>query len=77
MEKVRPWCGQPSDRGRLKNRTEKFTSWYGDTTEKLLRAFADLSPICPEPLNWKEAPAALTFFVSSAHFETYCFDCIK
>ena len=22
MEKVRPWCGQPSDRGRLKNRTD-------------------------------------------------------
>ena len=22
MEKVRPWCSQPSDRGRLKNRTE-------------------------------------------------------
>jgi len=22
MQKVRPWCGQPSDRGRLKNRTE-------------------------------------------------------
>ena len=22
MEKVRPWCGRPSDRGRLKNRTE-------------------------------------------------------
>ena len=22
MEKVRPWCGQPSDRGQLKNRTE-------------------------------------------------------
>ena len=21
MEKVRPWCGQPSDGGRLKNRT--------------------------------------------------------
>ena len=21
MEKVRPWCGQPSDQGRLKNRT--------------------------------------------------------
>ena len=21
VEKVRPWCGQPSDRGRLKNRT--------------------------------------------------------
>jgi len=23
MEKVRTWCGQPSDRGRLKNRTEQ------------------------------------------------------
>jgi len=23
MEKVRPWCGQPSDRGRLRNRTER------------------------------------------------------
>ena len=23
MEKVRPWCGQLSDRGRLKNRTEQ------------------------------------------------------
>jgi len=23
MEKVRPWCGQPSDRGRLMNRTEQ------------------------------------------------------
>jgi len=23
MEKVRPWCGQPSDRGRLKNGTEQ------------------------------------------------------
>jgi len=25
MEEVRPWCGQPSDRGRLKNRTEENT----------------------------------------------------
>ena len=23
MEKVCPWCGQPSDQGRLKNRTEQ------------------------------------------------------
>ena len=23
MEKVRPWCGQPSDRGRLKIRTDQ------------------------------------------------------
>ena len=26
MEKVRPWCGQPSDRGRLRNRTEHYRS---------------------------------------------------
>ena len=25
MEKVRAWCGQPSDRGRLKNRTEQVS----------------------------------------------------
>ena len=25
MEKVRPWCGQPLDRGRLKNRTEQIS----------------------------------------------------
>jgi len=27
MEKVRPWCGQPSERGRLKNRTEQVIGW--------------------------------------------------
>jgi len=26
MEKVRPWCGQPSDRGRLKNNRDMVTS---------------------------------------------------
>ena len=26
MEKVHPWCGRPSDRGRLKNRTQ-HTAW--------------------------------------------------
>jgi len=24
MEKVRPWCDQPSDRGRVRNRTESL-----------------------------------------------------
>ena len=39
MEKVRPWCGQPSDRGRLKNRNrniQNYTSFVSRT---------DLSPI--------------------------------
>ena len=26
MEKVRPWCGQSSDRGRLRNRTDRLNS---------------------------------------------------
>jgi len=25
MEEVRPWCGQPSDQGRLRNRTERWS----------------------------------------------------
>ena len=29
MEKVRPWCGQPWDRGRLQNRTELFALIIG------------------------------------------------
>ena len=39
MEKVRPWCGQPSDRGRLKNRTEQneraVSEQYNQTTAYL------------------------------------------
>jgi len=27
MEKVRPWCGQPSDRGRLKNRNRTVMTY--------------------------------------------------
>ena len=27
MEKVRSWCGQPLDRGRLKNRNRNHGSW--------------------------------------------------
>jgi len=25
MEKLRPWCDQPSDRGRLKTRTDRLS----------------------------------------------------
>ena len=27
MEKVRPWCGQPSDRGRLKEQNRTDADW--------------------------------------------------
>ena len=38
MEKVRPWCGQPSDRGRLRNRN------------RILVQYCDLpgEPACPD-----------------------------
>jgi len=31
MEKVRPWCGQPSDRRRLKNRREQISKAFSTT----------------------------------------------
>jgi len=30
MEKVRPWCDQPSDQGRLKNKIEENLQSPGD-----------------------------------------------
>jgi len=32
MEKVRPWCGQPSDRGRLKNRNRNRINYPNSWT---------------------------------------------
>ena len=37
MEKVRPWCGQPSDRGRLKNRTEYIAVQRSDSKITVLK----------------------------------------
>jgi len=36
MEKVRPWCGQLSDRGRLKNRTEQKPLCPADVISDML-----------------------------------------
>ena len=40
MEKVRPWCGQPSDRGRPMNRTEQCSTCQSERIELL------------EPVSW-------------------------
>ena len=37
MEKVHPWCGQPSDQGRLKDRTELVTDRDADRRCRLER----------------------------------------
>ena len=43
MEKVRPWCGQPSDRGRLKNRTDHHHNAFNAISGKVGRvASADV-----------------------------------
>ena len=41
MEKVRPWCGQPSNRGRLKNRTDLCVGWLGSRVVSLLDSGAE------------------------------------
>jgi len=45
MEKVRPWCGRPSDRGRLKNRTEDLlTLPHTDADEGVCDGRVSVSP---------------------------------
>ena len=44
MEKVRPWCGQPSDRGRLKIRSDQIRGtegWLGSRVVSLLDSGAE------------------------------------
>jgi len=55
MEKVRPWCGQPSDRGRLKNRTELniATEYNGGPALYVHVYFSDVENVVDEvqPIN--------------------------
>ena len=44
MEKVRPWCGQPSDRGRLRNRTEQ--GLYRQKSEKHKKEVESIAEAC-------------------------------
>ena len=39
MEKVRTWCGQPSDRGRLKNRTDARSCHEGRVRRRFCHIF--------------------------------------
>ena len=42
MKKVRSWCGQPSDRGRLKNRTEQCSDMLKEWWDISTRFVANL-----------------------------------
>ena len=37
MEKVRPWCGQPSDQGRLKNRNRTVPAHLGNPGKRAVK----------------------------------------
>jgi len=52
MEKVRPWCGQPSDRGRLRNRTE-YPYRCTDGGETWHTNFTPIGAVCRP---WGEKP---------------------
>jgi len=67
MEKVglRPWCGQPSDRGRLKNRNRNINKKnYHYTAAPLTRALpldpAGLSAPRPPTIQKKSPPLSLS-----------------
>ena len=50
VEKVRPWCGQPSDRGRLKeqNRTEQNCSLFAARLSQYTSAYSLMVRYCSE-----------------------------
>jgi len=50
MEKVRPWCGQPSDRGRLRNRTVVFYLHCGQLIDHCHLLYASLASFLALPV---------------------------
>ena len=63
MEKVRPWCGQPSDRGRLKNGTEQ--NWYA-----AVAAFGCIDPERQAGIVFsRKRPELLTVTCNASGFE--------
>jgi len=55
LEKVRPWCGQPSDRGRLKNRTEQSDLLVAEHVVAKLR--------CPQELTARSSHIVCCGFI--------------
>jgi len=55
MEKVRPWCGQPSDRRRLLNRTERTEHCMYSYHISIITAEMDMGWVHPwVGLGWVE-----------------------
>ena len=57
MEKLRPWCDQPTDRGRLKNRTviqsiiRVFLEWSNFQVIKTLQDLLEVGNNLPSGIN--------------------------
>jgi len=61
MEKVRPWCGQPSDRGWLKNRNRN----YWQDASRGHSAIAELL-VYPVRMRWVRHAAGLAAVIGDA-----------
>ena len=75
MEKVRPWCGQPSDRGRTAKKTEQntCTSQHAQACKNPNRPithFTEIFLICTTGKNLKSLITNLT----AQYRETYTYD---
>ena len=64
MEKVRPWCGQPSHRGRLRNRTEHCYSSGAAHWHLLLQLLQQLQ-------RWHVQCSHLTAFAHASRFDSW------
>ena len=69
MDKVRPWCGQPSDRGRLKNRTElvfvsRIIFWSGCFASSRLPRPGQLTAL-PHPVSYATVELARNMFTTA------------
>ena len=56
MEKVRPWCGQPSDRGRLKNRNRNRTLQNRETTGRVSPTYRAAACAADCLVVWRDPP---------------------
>ena len=67
MEKVRPWCCQPSDRGRLRNRNRNRLTWV--VTEK--GPLNGCVCVCVNVVSKTEFYAALNTIKSKVQYTKY------
>jgi len=66
MEKVRSWCGQPSDRGWLKNRTEQNPSLVFSVSDNPKRLWQTVDNSCTANPPRRYPPLVLELYLQTA-----------